>query len=149
MYIENKEEYREIPISVLNLSTRSFNCLMRANISTLYLLIENVEKLKEILNMGSEGIAEIEKILHKILENEKYWVENAISKGIDSGLFIEKRPSLSKEILCRPASDLNVSVRICNCFKKENIETIGQVLALNDVDVLHLKNMGLSPSSNF
>ena len=54
MYIENKEEYREIPISVLNLSTRSFNCLMRANISTLYLLIENVEKLKEIASTPAE-----------------------------------------------------------------------------------------------
>lgn len=48
-----------------------------------------------------------------------------------------------KEILCRPASDLNVSARICNCFKIEHIETIGQVLALKHTDILHLKNMGV------
>ena len=36
MYIKNREEYCKIPISALNFSTRTFNCLKRANISTLY-----------------------------------------------------------------------------------------------------------------
>ena len=60
MYVKNREEYGEIPISALNFSTRTFNCLKRANISTLYLLIENIEKLEKIRNMGSKSIAEIE-----------------------------------------------------------------------------------------
>ena len=47
MYIKNREEYCKIPISALNFSTRTFNCLKRANISTLYLLIENIENLEE------------------------------------------------------------------------------------------------------
>ena len=47
MYIKNREEYCKIPISALNFSTRTFNCLMRANISTLYLLIENIENLEK------------------------------------------------------------------------------------------------------
>ena len=59
MYIKNREEYCKIPISALNFSTRTFNCLKRANISTLYLLIENIENLEEIRNMGSKSIAEI------------------------------------------------------------------------------------------
>ena len=42
MYIKNREEYCKIPISALNFSTRTFNCLMRAKISTLYLLIEKI-----------------------------------------------------------------------------------------------------------
>ncbi len=138
MSIENKEEYCEIPISALNLSNRSFNCLMRANISTLYLLIENIENLKEIRNMGSRSIVEIEEVLNKISKNEKYWLENATSREEESRLFVEKRSTLSKEILCRPVSELNVSVRICNCFMAEHIETIGQVLALNDAEILHM-----------
>ena len=55
MYIKNREEHCKIPISVLNFSTRTFNCLMCANISTLYLLIENIENLEEIRNMGSRS----------------------------------------------------------------------------------------------
>ena len=35
MYIKNREEYCKIPISALNFSTRTFNGLKRANISTL------------------------------------------------------------------------------------------------------------------
>jgi DNA-directed RNA polymerase alpha subunit len=81
MYIKNREEYCKIPISALNFSTRTFKCLKRANISTLYLLIENIENPEEILR--------------------------------------------------RPASDLDVSVRICNCFIIEYIKTIGQVLDLD------------------
>ena len=69
MYIKNREEYCKIPISTLNFSTRTFNCLMRANISTLYLLIENIENLEEIRNMGSKSIAEIDELLHVIEAN--------------------------------------------------------------------------------
>lgn len=142
MYVKNREEYCEIPISALNFSTRTFNCLKRANISTLYLLIENIEKLEKIRNMGSKSIAEIEELLHAIAENESSQLNNMKDKMENPELVIEKKPLLSKEILCRPASDLDVSVRICNCFKMEDIETIGQVLALNHADILHLKNMG-------
>ena len=42
---------------------------MRANISTLYLLIENIENLEEIRNMGSKSIAEIDELLHVIEAN--------------------------------------------------------------------------------
>ena len=47
MYIKNREEYCKIPISALNFSTRTYNCLMRAKINTLYLLIENIENLEK------------------------------------------------------------------------------------------------------
>lgn len=69
MQIENKEEYREIPISSLKLSNRAFNALMRANLSTLYLLIENYKNLSEIRNMGSKSIEEILGVLEQISQN--------------------------------------------------------------------------------
>lgn len=142
MYIKNREEYCKIPISALNFSTRTFNCLMRANISTLYLLIENIENLEEIRNMGSKSIAEIDELLHVIEANGILQLDDFKDKMKRSGLAVGKRPSLPEEILRRPASDLDVSVRICNCFIIEHIETIGQVLDLDHADILHLKNMG-------
>lgn len=129
MYIKNKEEYRGIFISELKFSTRTFNCLMRANISTLYLLIENIENLKNIPNLGAKSIAEIKEFLQTI---DKSGVSH----------FKDEKAVLSEEILCRPASDLNVSVRICNCFMAEHIETIEQVLALDYADIMCMKNMG-------
>ena len=118
----------KIPISALNFSTRTFNCLKRANISTLYLLIENIENLEEIRNMGSKSIAEIDELLHVIEANGILQLDDFKDKMKRSGFAVGKRPSLPEEILRRPASDLDVSVRICNCFIIEHIETIGQVL---------------------
>ena len=89
MYIKNREEYCKIPISALNFSTRTFNCLMRANISTLYLLIENIENLEEIRNMGSKSIAEINEVLHAI-------EANGISVGHQALLLL----GASAEVLC-------------------------------------------------
>ena len=63
MQFDNKEQYRDIDISDLNFSTRTYNCLMRAGFSTLYLLIENYDNLPEIRNMGAKGISEIEGFL--------------------------------------------------------------------------------------
>ncbi|MBD5156632.1 MAG: hypothetical protein HDT13_03220 [Butyrivibrio sp.] len=142
MYIKNREEYCKIPISALNFSTRTFNCLMRANISTLYLLIENIESLGKIHNMGSKSIAEIEELLYVIMEKGVFQLNHTKDEIRKSELAVGERPLLPEEILRRPASDLDVSVRICNCFKKEHIETIGQVLTLNPMDILYLKNMG-------
>lgn len=129
MYVKNREEYREIQISELKFSTRTFNWLKRANVSTLYLLIENIENLEKIRNLGAKSIAEIKKFLNSISENES--------------TIEDKKALLTKEILCRPASDLKVSARIINCFKIAHIKTIGQVLALDDTEILRLKNMGI------
>ena len=142
MYIKNREEYCKIPISALNFSTRTYNCLMRAKINTLYLLIENIENLEKIRNMGSKSIAEINELLYAIEVNGISKLDDFKDKMKRSGLAVGKRPSLPEEILRRPASDLDVSVRICNCFIIEHIKTIGQVLDLDHADILHLKNMG-------
>lgn len=55
---------------------------------------------------------------------------------------IDERTELTEDILSRPASDLEVSVRIRNAFTIEHIETIRQLLALSPVDIMQLKNIG-------
>ncbi len=145
MQIANKEEYKEIQISTLALSTRTFNSLMRAGFNTLYLLIENADQLEKIRNMGAKSIAEIEGIFRNIEEHGL--TGNASSfdntpEAIDEPKKVEAIPSLPDEILNRPADDLHISARISNSFHRERIETIGQVLALNATDILHLRNMG-------
>lgn len=145
MQITNKEEYKEIRISSLNLSTRSFNSLMHAGFNTLYLLIENADQLEKIPNMGVKSIAEIEELL-RIIEAEGLPVSNSASS--DAGTsdevaeMFEPLSILPDKILSRPATDLRVSVRICNSFRLEGIETIGQVITLKASDILRMKNMG-------
>ena len=66
MQIDNKEEYKEVPITNLNLSQRTINCLMRADLSTLYLIVNNYEKLPKIRNMGAKCLEEIDNMLSDI-----------------------------------------------------------------------------------
>lgn len=143
MQITNRDEYKEVAISTLGLSTRTFNCLMRANCSTLYLLIENYKTLPYIRNMGAKSLSEIDDLLWNMSENGVLQLNE--STDDDESKVLEEEVnqpmSLPPEILSRPATDLKVSVRICNSFHNEGIETIEQVLALHPADILHMRNM--------
>lgn len=139
--VQNKEEYQGIPISRLGFSTRTFNCLMRAQFDTLYLLIENIGVLPGIRNMGVKSLTEIENFLNSLDE-----------LGIDQLVQPEKSKKdtdpavpgleLPEDILSRPAGDLFVSLRIKNVFAHEGIKTIGQVITLSMADMANMRNMG-------
>ena len=133
MQIAINEEYKAISIAELGLSTRTFNCLMRAGFNTLYLLVENYKALPTIHNMGAKSLAEIDELLHRITCDGV----RAFKKDVS-----EQRPALPEEILSRPVGDLNVSVRIFHSFQNGGIETIGQALALTPETIRHMSNMG-------
>jgi DNA-directed RNA polymerase subunit alpha len=47
-----------------------------------------------------------------------------------------------KERLALPISDLDLSVRASNCLESENVRTIGDLVRLNEPELLNLKNFG-------
>ena len=145
MQITNREEYKEVAISTLGLSTRTFNCLKRAGYSTLYLLIENYNNLSYIRNMGAKSLSEIDDLLWNVSKNGVLQLSEPID---DDESAVREEETVQKmilppEILSRPATDLNVSGRICNLFHSVGIETIEQVLTLHPADILHMRNMGV------
>ena len=142
MRFENKKEYEDIQISELDFSTRTYNCLMRAGLGTLYLLIENYENLPEIRHMGAKSIAEIEQFLYDLEENglNPAIFEKRAAENLEPD--VESRPELPEAILERPASDLFVPIRVYNAFKLEGIETIRQIVAMSTSDMMKMRNMG-------
>ena len=66
MQIRNNEEYKAITIEKLGLSTRTFNCLKRVGINTLYLIVDNYNALPIIRNMGAKSLTEIDELLYKM-----------------------------------------------------------------------------------
>lgn len=146
MQIINREEYKEIPVSKLGLSTRSLNCLMRAHYTTLYLLIENQDRLCAVRNMGEKSLAEIEQLLSRISQGEiRLPVIATDDKAGGGGTISEETApdtSLPEEILSRPATDLKVSVRVTHAFAHEKIQTIQQALALTPEQIVGMRNMG-------
>ncbi len=59
-----------------------------------------------------------------------------------SDLDIEEVAAPVEDATNRSIEDLDLSMRTTNALKRANITTIGQVLALNDGDLLHLRNFG-------
>lgn len=142
MKFNNKEEYRNIDISMLEFSSRTYNCLMRFGLSTLYLLIENFSKLPQLPNMGVKSISEIEDVLQDIEE-----------KGVDKVIYIrrgaeiqiaeaENHRELPETVLERPATDLVIPIRVANVFKQEGIKTIRQIVSMRRSEIQKMRNMG-------
>lgn len=144
--ITNSEEYKDIPTVGLGLSTRTYHCLRRKKLDTLYDIIENYDSLPSIRNMGVKCLAEIDELLERISQTgvSEFLREKSMNDdGTDFPEEVaEQTVDLPEAILSRPASDLHVSVRILHSFQKEGIDTIAQVFALTPRAILNLYNMG-------
>jgi DNA-directed RNA polymerase subunit alpha len=57
-------------------------------------------------------------------------------------LGLDDLPGAPEDDTSRSIEELNLSMRTTNALKRANITTIGQVLSLNDNDLLHLRNFG-------
>lgn len=65
-----------------------------------------------------------------------------------STLFILEKPDiklkeLSIESLKTPIDNLNFSVRLVNCLKNSNIETLDQLIVLKEENLMRLDNFGI------
>ncbi len=137
MQIINKDEYKNVPISALEFSTRTFNALMRASIDNLYLLIECSDALQNISNLGAKSLQEIENVLSTV--SDKNFSETEESTLIED----DEQLMLPENVLSRSASDLHVSNRVLHAFEIAGINTVEQVCLLNETEIMHMKNMGV------
>ncbi len=139
MLISNKDEYKNIPITSLQLSGRAYNCLRRNGIFTLYLMIENYDKLAGFRNMGQKSLDEIDTCLKYIAENGYPDVKTNEDKESKPSAEIAEVPEI---VQSRPITDLYVSNRILTAFDREGIITIGQLLTRSDEELKQIKNLG-------
>ena len=58
--------------------------------------------------------------------------------GVEDG----KESGNRKEILSRPISTLDLSVRASNCMREEKIETVAELVRRSKDDLLQVKNFG-------
>lgn len=138
MKIANKEEYKQITITELGLSVRAYNCLHRAGYETLYLVIENYDKLPSLRNMGERTLNEIDARISEIASGE-----GSPSDDLpDIKEALPAIPALPESILNRPLADLNIPKRAFNALSNSGIKTIGEAVLLTDSDLLALNNLG-------
>ncbi|MBQ6482360.1 MAG: hypothetical protein IJI45_14695 [Anaerolineaceae bacterium] len=147
MTIENREEYKDVAVSAFNFSTRTYNCLKRARLDSLYQVIANYDSLPDIRNMGKKSMDEIDEMLHSI-ETKGLPVTTAENDdlrevpAVANESVADSRPALPDNILQRPMTDLNVSVRVRNALQTNGIKTIAQVMTLSHKEMLDMPRMG-------
>ena len=151
MRLANKEEFKKISIRSLNFSTRTYNALMRAGISTLYLLVENLDNLQNIRQLGKNTVSEIRMVLSNLaITGIPYPIEAETSQ--EDRITEEKSNktlNIPAEILSRPITDMNIPIRAINCFRQIGVQTIGQACEMSDKEILNIEFMGITTLKEF
>ncbi|MFQ5813286.1 MAG: transcription termination factor NusA, partial [Anaerolineae bacterium] len=119
-----KERAKEgVPIKVLGLSTRVYNCLEQAGIATVEEILEKLaegdEEMLAIKNFGPKSLAELKERLQ--------------AEG-----FVPVEGEVPIEVL-------DLSTRVYNCLDQAGIATVGEILerlAEGDEEMLAIKNFG-------
>jgi DNA-directed RNA polymerase subunit alpha len=144
---ENREDRRnavlDIPVTDFELSVRSRNCLKKMNVRSLGDLLRVTEaELLGYKNFGETSLNEIKALL--------------ASKGLRLGQSLEdsKAPprrttpavagNVAPEVLSKSVADIELSVRSRKALQRLNINTVGDLAARTEAELLGCKNFGLT-----
>jgi len=139
---EQRNAVLDIPISDFELSVRSRNCLKKMNLNSLGDLLHITEpELLGYKNFGETSLLEIKTML--------------ATKGLRLGQALEEQKTAARrealqqvvghaspEVLNRPVSELELSVRARKCLQRLNIATVGELASRNESELLSVKNFG-------
>jgi DNA-directed RNA polymerase subunit alpha len=136
----SRNQVLDIPMSDFELSVRSRNCLKKMDIKSLGDLLRVTEQeLLSFKNFGETSLNEIKTLL--------------ASKGLrlgqsaDAGAQPARRPmqaanDVSSEIFSKSVGDMELSVRSRKALQRLNINTIGDLAARTEDELLGCKNFG-------
>ncbi|MDY6914389.1 MAG: DNA-directed RNA polymerase subunit alpha C-terminal domain-containing protein [Planctomycetota bacterium] len=139
--IAHRNAVLDIPVTDFELSVRARNCLKKMNIRTLGDLVRTTEsELLGYKNFGETSLREIKemltsKALHlgQALEQEDEFLTPALA------------PSPQDEqggILSTPIGQLGVSVRVRRALETLDIQTLGDLAAKTEAELMACKNFG-------
>ena len=132
----------EIPITDFELSVRSRNCLKKMNIRSLGDLLKTTEQeLLSYKNFGETSLNEI-----KALLASKGLRLGQAAEGADRTTFratpTAAVENVSPEVLGKTVADLELSVRSRKALQRLNINTLGDLAARTEAELLGCKNFG-------
>ena len=131
------------PVTDFELSVRARNCLKKMNIRTLRdLLMITKAELLSYKNFGETSLAEIEGMLAqrglRLGEGlDQGYVARAAKEYIDS---LAERVDAS--VLSRPVSSLELSVRARRALQMLGVQSIGELAARTEAELMGVKNFG-------
>ena len=133
----------DTPVTDFELSVRSRNCLKKMNIRTLRdLLMITKAELLSYKNFGETSLTEIEQMLAqrglRLGQGlDQGYVARANKEYIDS-----LRDRYPAEILNKPVSSLDLTVRARKALQLLNVASIGELAARTEAELMGVKNFG-------
>ena len=133
----------DTPVTDFELSVRSRNCLKKMNIRTLRdLLMITKAELLSYKNFGETSLTEIEAMLAqrglRLGEGlDQGYVARAAKEYIDT---LAERVDAS--VLAKPVSSLDLSVRARRALQLLGVQSIGELAARTEAELMGVKNFG-------
>jgi DNA-directed RNA polymerase subunit alpha len=152
MYYNPEEEHAfsrfsqvlEIPVTDFELSVRSRNCLKKMNIRTLGDLTRvNEQQLLSSKNFGETSLNEIK----EMMGSKGLRLGQSLEEGAQGDLRFRPQQPMSEQeqqLLSRPVSELNLSVRARKCMNRLGINTLGDLVQRTADELLEAKNFGMT-----
>ena len=141
----------DIPVTDFELSVRSRNCLKKMNIRTLGDLLKTSEQeLLSYKNFGETSLNEIKALLAQKglrLGQAAEGATPAVAAAAGVAGAAPRRTSVTTgdvpaELLAKPVGDLELSVRSRKALQRLNINSIGELAARTEDELLGCKNFG-------
>jgi len=151
MYYDEDEEKKEdrlqqilrIPVTDFELSVRSRNCLEKMNLFTLGDIIKKTEsELLAFKNFGETSLAEIKEVLASKGLRLGMAREIEEKKIGDALTAMDDLEPPADDVLSRPISELELSVRSRRAMAVLGIQTIGDLTRRSEDELKAVKNFG-------
>jgi DNA-directed RNA polymerase subunit alpha len=132
----------DVPVTDFELSVRARTCLKKMNIRTLGDLLRTTEaELLAYKNFGESSLVEIKQMLAAKGLRLGQGVEDA-HRAARRKLIDQLKGSGQEAVLAKPVGDLNLSVRARKALQLLNIQTLGDLVAHTEAELMGVKNFG-------
>ena len=140
---EQMKTIMNIPVSQFELSVRSRNCLEKMGIETL----GDLTRVSEVELLNSKNFGETSLIeIREMLANKSLAIGQFAHQKEDEQepLDMSQWTPEEQQVMERPISDLNLSVRARKCMTRLGMSTIGELIRKSADDLLECKNFGVT-----
>jgi len=133
----------DTPVTDFELSVRARNCLKKMQIRTLGDLLKITEaELLSYKNFGETSLTEIKDMLSARGLRLGQGLEGGAYARVRKDIIEQLRGKASDAILNKPISTLDLSVRARKALQLLNIQTLGEVAARTEAELMGVKNFG-------
>jgi DNA-directed RNA polymerase subunit alpha len=106
---------------------------------------QNIDYDKLVLSVWSDGVIHVQSAValaaRILIEHLNLFVKLSDDKTGED-IMIEKDPEITEDILAITVEELDLSVRSFNCLKRAKIDTVGDIVAKSELDMINVRNLG-------